>query len=152
MDILSLFNVDDKEYCRCIMIYLSFIPDYGIWDDNWVLGKMVDAGCDKIISWYIIGMIPLFVGRKVLHGTGVTPSDELILLDKTGKNHQSIKMSVFPLYRVIEQQWETIQKHKNLQTILQKGSEINCVNDMLNNGSKPHNIVLSAPCFVYPSI
>ncbi|MCG9889797.1 MAG: hypothetical protein MH252_01825 [Thermosynechococcaceae cyanobacterium MS004] len=143
---------NDEILCdKIIADYLMILPDSGQWEDTEILEKLVRQGHSKILSWYVIGLIPIIAGRELMDGMGITFSNSVVLYDDEGKPTSCIKFKDFSVYQAIQKSWNQIRQHPNIKNLMMCGAEFHCVNTMLNNGSNSRNLVLVEPGLLRPS-
>ena len=85
----TLPTLDVEKSIAIIRDYLNLLPVSGSWKDADLLNSLVEKGHDKALSWYAIGMVPIFAGRELMDGMGISFSSFLVLYDDKKKTIQS---------------------------------------------------------------
>jgi hypothetical protein len=134
-------RVDEENVCLNIIAdYLLLLPVSGEWEENELLNALVTRGHDKILSGYVIRMIPILTAREIMKDMGITFTKSVGLLDDYRKPAKKIQFNDFPVYRAIMRSWQQINKHPNIRNIMLDSSELDAVNKALNAGSNPKNL------------
>jgi len=88
-------------------------------------------------------------GRTVLHGMGITFSDDYFWLDADGKVVESGEVEQNPYFiAAMKVAANYSGNRRGITRMAASASEFHVVNDMLNNGSKPEDLKL-APCCMF---
>jgi hypothetical protein len=132
--------------------YLLILPKSGQWEDQDLLEKLEAKGHERVLSWYVIGMIPLIAGRELLKDKHITFQYSVDLCDDDGKPTQSIEFKNFPVYLAIIKSWHEIITHPNIKNIMIHSAEVQAVYGLikLNDNLKPGDSVLTEPLLSKP--
>ena len=129
------------------MDYLRQLPSSGTWDDEEILSSLIDGGIEENLAWMIIGLVPIFAGRILMDGVGPTFQDQVDLISPDSAS-ESYVLSTFPPYIAICEASEKVVSHPNMQTLALVSAEVHAVNDLLNSGSQPTNLILTPPALL----
>ncbi len=143
-------DADEIACLKIIADYLLLLPASGFWDDCELLDTLGSKGHDKLLSWYVIGLLPIIAGREIINHFEVTCTNSLQLVDDDGKLPQIIQFNDFPAYRAIMQSRQRIFAHPNIRNIMVWGAEVHCINDALNDGAELKGAVLSDVVLICP--
>ena len=121
-----------------------------MWEDWDILNELVEKGYDIKLSWYVIGLVPIVIGRELLNQLGVEISPEIVFYNSLGKIYRTLLIDHFSVYKVIQKRLDDIRNHENIKNIIMHSTEVHCVNQMMNNGSNPKDLILTAPGLIDP--
>ena len=137
------FDADDAEN-TVINLLKHFPVEEGVWHEEQLLQKMIEDGMGERISWIVIGLMPIYAGRVLMEQLGPRFSDTVVLLHKNGRKESHLLSNFIP-WRAILRNTLSIRSHPNFKTMALSGAEVNAVNQLLNSGSQPENLILTAP-------
>ena len=141
-------STGEPDLCPIVDDYLSLIPEQGDWDDETILRQLTARGHDTEAACYIMGLVPIFVGRHFMRDLGVQFSDSMIVFRSDGGCAASLRLSEHPAYIAVVNRAQKILQHRNVSAIAMCGSELDAVNQALNDGSKPENLRLSSVALI----
>jgi hypothetical protein len=122
-------------------------------EDDVVEQALKSAGIPSQTAVRLVEFMPLAFGRVFMDGMGITFEENYIRLNRKTKQEKRGKLADEKFYteslsfarQIVGQQTYS----KAFQAVALRSAEVNAVNNALNNGSKPENLVLSSPVFLW---
>lgn len=119
-------------------------------DDTAIVAEVIRQGIPASQAELTVALLPLAFGRVLLNRLPVRFSDEITFIPVSGGLRRSIKLDDFPLFR----QAYDFAKHAythgaitqdEFRVLAFRSAEVHAVNNALNAGSRPENLVLIPP-------
>lgn len=119
----------------------------GVADDD-VVRQLAAKGVDAPVAEQVIAFVPLAFGRVFLHGLGITFADEY-MIPKDGTQVRK-PLKTHPVFRAAMTAAMKAQREEGVQfaNVALRSSECSAVNNALNAGSSPENLVCGPPALL----
>lgn len=124
-------------------------------DSDWeVLEQaLVNAGISPPLTTRLIEFMPLAFARALLEGMGIAFEEYYVRHDPQTNRNQHTKLADETVYRESFEAASSIMAQKlagdAFMAVALRSSELAAVNDALNNGSKPEDLVMSPPVMLW---
>lgn len=126
-------------------------------DSDWeVLGQALkNANIPHSLADKLLEFMPLAFGRVFLEGMNIQFETFYLRYDPATKREQRRKLNDEPVYT--ESHWAASEivaanaAGEAFQAVVFRSSEVHAVNNALNGGSKPENLLMSPPVLMWKS-
>ncbi len=125
-----------------ILEYLELTARLPLDDAGTTINRLVRLGLDRAISWQVMGLVPIYAGRILIGDMGPSFSNKFDEFDQTGRMISSGHLSEFDIYREIMAHDAVIRAHPAFRQLALSSSEVFAINDLIQGGSKPTDIVV----------
>lgn len=109
--------------------------------DGDLINTLASNGVVESVAERVVRFTPVAFGRQLLDGLGITFSDEYWRFDAMGKVVQSGNLSEDDVFTAATTTAPTFTQSPSFQTIALSSSEVSAVNQALNGGSNPADLV-----------
>ena len=134
-----------------IQQYVSAIADSPEIDDGDLIALLESRGVEETIAERIVRFAPVAFGRALLADMGIAFSDDFLRFDGDGNLIFSGKLSADDVFATSVASVATHSNSSAYQTIALSSSEVHSVNQALNAGSNPADLVL-APVAIFDQL
>jgi len=134
---------DNPAHAVAVKEYIDILNANPKLTDQQILMKMGARKISNSVAWEVIGLFPIIAGRKFMDGMGIQFSDTYTVLSNNGKTTNSGTLDSHPLFVEINNQISLLKKPEAFQSVALRGAELHAVNNALNNGSNPRDLVTS---------
>ena len=131
---------------RAIRRAVPVLAERAGYDPGVLAGWLILAGLTKQEAHDAQRFIPLAFGREVLNGTGVTLPDTYVRADANGQQERALKDE--PFYTEAMRLAPAIASELGMEVfsaVAFQSAELHAVNNALNAGSQPEDLVAGAP-------
>ena len=128
--------------------YVSAIADSPEIDDGELIALLESRGVEETIAERIVRFAPVAFGRALLADLGIAFSDDFLRFDGDGNLTLSGKLSADDVFAASVASVATHSNSPAYQTIALSSAEVHSVNQALNSGSNPADLVL-APVAIF---
>jgi hypothetical protein len=111
-----------------------------------VYTALADAGVPDSLADRAYKFTQIAWGRALLAGLGVRFSPEYLCFNASGKVVESGKLADAPCFAAASQLASRYAKAPGFRRLALMSADVHAVNDLLNKGSKPENVVTSPAC------
>lgn len=140
---MNLFSRTGHEIPKAIADYLEIIAEDASRGDPEIFEALMARGYGQNLAWQIVGLIPCFASREKLAGLGVDFSDEFVEYDLESNPIRSGKLKKHPIWSAAVNLRRKIMDCSAIDQMVLRSAEFTAINDALNSGSEPENLVTS---------
>lgn len=118
----------------------------GLSDDE-VAQSMIAHGCPPNSAVDATRFLPLAFGRQFLNGLGISFAEKYWLFSSEGKIDEEGLLPEHSLFKTALELAPALMSKPVVSNIVVRSSEVNAVNNAMNNGSQPSNLRLAPVAF-----
>src|SRR5258707_9733860 len=108
--------------------------------DNFIVVLMETEGVSAAVAERALAFVPLAFGRMLLGGMGITFAEECLMAH--GASTVTLPLKTIPVYQAALAAAQRSQGAAEFSPVALRSSEVSAVNNALNNGSQPQNLIL----------
>ena len=101
----------------------------------------------KSYLWEVFAFMPLIAGRLMLNDLGIEYSEEYNIMNKNGKNIRRGLFKNNEVYNCCFKHYTNLKNIEVAKVIAMRGAELHAINQALNNGSNPKDL-MTAPLLI----
>jgi hypothetical protein len=111
--------------------------------DNFIIVLLEAEGVTTPVAERALAFVPLAFGRTLLSGMGITFAEECLMAH--GGSTVTLPLKTIPVYQAALAAAQRAQNAAELSPVALRSSEVTAVNNALNNGSQPQDLILGPP-------
>jgi hypothetical protein len=111
--------------------------------DNFTVILMEAEGVTAPVAERALAFVPLAFGRLLLSGMGITFAEECLMAH--GGSTVTLPLKAIPVYQAALAAAQRTQSAAEFSPVALRSSEVAAVNNALNHGSQPHDLILGPP-------
>ena len=137
------------EIVEAIKIALPVFAEHKNSDWEVLENALINAGISPFLTKKLLEFMPLAFGRVFLDGMGIQFDDYYVRFDPQTERKKEMKLRDEPVYA--ESFWAASQivtrqaAGEAFHAVAFRSSELHAINDALNTGSKPEDLVTASP-------
>lgn len=122
--------------------YLRLLTNDPDRDDDALVDALTEGGVPAGMAAAVVALVPAVAGRQVLDGLGIAFSPTFIVLDASGRKVGGGLVEGHPVTEATRSLLPAVLTSPAFQAIVLRGAEFDAVNQALNQGAAPEDLVL----------
>lgn len=112
------------------------------WDDGRAIEHLVTNGVAEDTACDVVRLTPIAFGRTIIDGLGIQLTNKYICFRADGSTSRSGKLDQNDVFQTASANAHGYAQHAAFQVIALSSSEVHAVNQTLNAGSNPADLVI----------